>query len=133
MRYCDGYKYQLVVDEVFQTAIKTGTTVATKYITLADTGLLVVREGYAWDGPSGPTWDTKTFMRGSLAHDALYQLMRMGLLEQKWRIPADKELVRICKVDGMWSFRRWYVERELRKFGGSSADPKNRKKILIAP
>ncbi len=31
--------------------------------------------------PNGPTIETKTFMRASLVHDALYQLMREEHLE----------------------------------------------------
>ncbi len=54
-----------------------------------------------WDGPSGLTIDTPNFMRGSLVHDTLYQLLRNELIEQKWRDEADEELRRICREDGM--------------------------------
>jgi hypothetical protein len=42
-------------------------------------------KGYAWNGPSGPTLDTRNFMRGSLVHDALYQLMREGRMDNGLR------------------------------------------------
>lgn len=133
MKYRDGYRYQLAIAESFNTDIRVPANINTEFIVLSTEGMLIIKAGYAWDGPSGPTVDTQSFMRGSLAHDALYQLMRMERLDIKWRIHADKELVKICKVDGMWGFRRWYVERELRKFGAAAADPKNKKKLFTAP
>ena len=48
-------------------------------------GELIIRNGYSWDGPSGPTIDTKNFMQGSLIHDALCQLMREIILPQSAR------------------------------------------------
>lgn len=84
-------------------------------------GSLVIKKGYAWDGPSGPTIDTKNFMRGSLIHDALYQLIREGVIPKSSRKKADKILYRLCREDGMEWFRAQYVYRAVRMFGGSSA------------
>jgi len=81
---------------------------------------LWVDKRYAWDGPSGPTIDTENFMRGSLVHDALYQLIKEGYLDKKvWRLYADKILRKICLEDGMSKFRAWYVYHSVRWFGGS--------------
>lgn len=91
-------------------------------------GLLTMKKGYAWDGPSGPTIDTKNFMRGSLVHDALYQLMRNGQLAPQWREGADQELRRICREDGMNRFRAWYVLQGVRKGAGFAARPGTREK-----
>ena len=49
-------------------------------------GKLTVRSGYAWDGASGPTWDTEDTLTPSLVHDALYQAIRAGLLPASRRI-----------------------------------------------
>ena len=71
MKYRKGYKYQLYEDyEIITTIIPYG-SVSNDYVAIDCTGLLTVFKGYAWDGPSGPTFDTKTFMRGSLVHDAI--------------------------------------------------------------
>jgi len=49
-------------------------------------------------------------MRGSLVHDALYQLMRLSALDYKaHRKRADEILREICLEDGICSFRAWYV------------------------
>ena len=98
------YKYRLLADLVLQSSIK-DIFVRTEYIELRYDGQLTLRKGYAWDGPSGPTIDTKNFMRGSLVHDALYQLMRLKLLPASLRETADMLLRRICIEDGMCRLR----------------------------
>ena len=133
MKYTSGYKYQLYERESFQTAIKPPEFLETKWLRLSSSGLLIVRAGYAWDGPSGPTWDTKNSMRGSLFHDAIYQLIRQRMLDPRWRKVADEELGRFLKEDDMWWPRRALWVRELKKFGGSAADPKNKKIVHTAP
>lgn len=132
IKYRDGYKYQLAEDFTIQTKIFPAADIVTPFICLTRTGLLTIKAGYAWDGPSGPTWDTKNFMRGSLVHDALYQLMRMKLLDCGWRPTADEELVRICKQDGMWGIRRWWVMRGVR-FGGEGSAMWQDEPVLTAP
>ena len=72
--YKAGYKYQLKAEYVVQIDIKPAALIDIEYLALTPTGALTIRKGYAWDGPSGPTIDTLNFMRGSLVHDALYQL-----------------------------------------------------------
>ena len=123
--YRDGYKYQLDKTWSHQISIK-GYDVAVDggedpWCSLTKDGILTVKAGYAWDGPSGPTFDTKDFMRGSLAHDALYQLMREGKLPQSCREAADGVLKEICKEDGMGWFRLWYVYKGVRDFAASAA------------
>jgi len=94
---------------------------------------LYIYSGYAWDGPSGPTIDTKSFMRGSLVHDVFYEAMRKGLLGKRYRYPVDKLLRDLCIEDGMWKWRAAWVYQGVRKGGGPSADPAARKKIHVAP
>lgn len=133
IKYHAGYKYQLHETYVVQTHIKPlEKEVIHGFVKLDINGLLTINEGYAWDGPSGPTFDTKNFMRGSLVHDALYQLMREKHLDCGWRPTADEELVRICKEDGMSALRRWWVLKGVR-FGGESSAKWQAEKILIAP
>lgn len=84
---------------------------------------IIFKAGYAWDGPSGPTIDTKSFMRGSLVHDGFYQLIREGALKMETRDYSDRLLVRICRADGMNRFRAWYVYWALRLFGAFAAKP----------
>ncbi len=160
IRYRSGYKYQLA--ETYSTSVvicplsgqrsevggqrsedrgqktdggdrETDSGIETDFIDLSAEGLLTIKKGYAWDGPSGPTIDTKSFMRGSLVHDALYQLMRNEYLPAACREDADQELHRICREDGMCRFRAWYVLLGVRKGAGFAASPKAKKKIRTAP
>ena len=131
--YRSGYKYQLAQDHIEHTSIKPMVEIETEYLLLRTTGLLCIRKGYAWDGPSGPTWDTKNFMRGSLVHDALYQLLRLYPNQIKSRDLADKELRRICMEDGMSRIRSWGVYKAVRLGGAHAASPRNVKPLLIAP
>lgn len=133
IRYRGGYKYQLAEEYEVLVTIRPLQPIMTPYIGLDTAGRLLIRSGYAWDGPSGPTIDTPSAMRGSLVHDALYQLMREGLLNSSLRKKADQELYRIVIEDGMWKWRAWLWRRELNKFGGPAADPKNKKRVLVAP
>ena len=131
--YKKGYKYQLVEPYEVTVPIRPDEDVTTDYVDLTRDGKLIIKKGYAWDGPSGPTIDTPSFMRGSLVHDALYQLLRMQKIGSNYRKEADEEIRRMCLEDGMWRLRAWYVYRALRKGGGFAADPANQKKAYYAP
>ena len=84
---------------------------------------LCIKACYAWDGASGPTVDTKATMYAGLVHDALYQLIRLGILPPGARKEADKLFRRLLKEDGMPFIRRWYFYRAVRWFGAASARP----------
>jgi len=132
--YIKGYKYQLAKDYEVKTPITVKILVYIgDFIQLAPDGLLRINAGYTWDGPSGPTFDTKTFMRASLVHDALYQLMRYDLLHRSWRKTADKLMYRMNREDGMCRLRAWWVYKSLRIAAGSAASKDNKKKVITAP
>ena len=100
------YKYQLVSDYVIAIDIKPRDNVRTQFIDLDTQGALTIKNGYAWDGPSGLGIDTRSFMRASLVHDALYQLMRAEYLDYRiQQRPADDFLRVLCVEDGMWKPR----------------------------
>jgi len=123
IRYSDGYKYQLRVTYRVRIDICPAQPIKTQWIELDCDGWLTINAGYAWDGPSGPTFDTLDFMRGSLVHDALYQLLREGFLPPSDRKPADMILQRIVLEDGMPAIRAWWVYQGVRFGGGPGADP----------
>lgn len=94
---------------------------------------MIIWKGYAWDGASGPTYDDKRNMRGSLLHDVFYQLMRQGHLGSEYREIVDKIFYITCLEDGMNKIRAKYYYWCVRKFACSSANPKNVKQIHDAP
>jgi hypothetical protein len=121
IRYYTSYKYILAENYSVQTPLRPENEIITEFIELTKTGLLTIKKRYAWDGCSGPTFDDKTNMRGGLIHDALYQLMRLGLLFQENRIVADNILRNTCLEDGMSSFRAWYYFEGVDHFATSVA------------
>lgn len=132
IRFQEGYKYQLGEDYSHQLPdVFHGTACSNAFTDLTANGLLVIEAGYAWDGPSGPTFDTKNFMRGSLVHDSLYQLMRENLLPRDMKEAADRELQRICIEDGMSKIRAWCVYQAVKRFGANATI--HNKDIMVAP
>ena len=127
------YKYQLVEGAYVQTSI-TGYNVNERLFRLTPDGILYACEGYAWDGPSGPTWDTPDFMRGSLFHDVLYQMIREGFIPPDFKTEADALLRQLCIEDGMSEFRAHYVFEGVARFGASSCEPgSDESEIKTAP
>lgn len=134
IEYNDGYKYQIKETYTLSVEIRPDKNIATPFILLDTEGNLTIIKGYAWDGPSGPAIDTLSFMRGSLVHDALYQLMREKELDNdKHREVADRILQRICKEDGMWSLRAWWIYHSVRLFADPAADPASKRPAIRAP
>ena len=120
---------------MYQTNIIPSERLETRFITLDIDGRLFINGGYAWDGPTGVPnmWGTRWLIRPSLIHDALYQLLRYGLLSPEYRKAADVEFLEACyqdaKVDWLGDVAYWFV----RKFGKVAADPKSKRKVLTAP
>jgi len=122
------YKYELM--ETLTESVPVRGYVQTEFIELGDMSL-TIREGYCWNGASGPTIDTKSTMRGSLVHDALYQLMRMGKIGQEYKPLADQTFRRLLRADGMGAFRAWYFYNGVRFFGRKAAAVQQREPEVI--
>ena len=125
------YKYKLKKEIRFITDI-IGTEFVNNYFRLDIDGLLTIKVGYCWDGASGPAWDDKTNYESSCIHDALYQLMRMGILDRNvHRKYADKVLRDISIKKGMWKIRAnaWYWA--VRKYGEKYSYMKSIKIITV--
>lgn len=114
----EKYKYELTRLHNDYTGIKRETESKGRYITLYDSGVISIKEGYRWDGASGPTIDCEESMRASLLHDALYQLMRVGFLSKQYRKEADLLFYQVLREDGMNFFRALYYYWAVRLFGG---------------
>ncbi len=134
--YKKGYKYQLFEEYKTSIDIKPVADISStgSYVTLSLDGHIVIKKGYAWDGPSGPTVDTLSFMRGSLVHDALYQLMREDKLDRKTdRKLADKLLQEMCINDKMNKIRAWWIYQGIRAFGKKATLPSSKPPVIRAP
>ena len=143
--YKGGYKYQLVKDysvqikyldinPYYKDIIIPLRHIETDFITFQINGLLTMHKGYAWDGPSGPTIDTKDSLRGSLVHDALYQLIREGLIDKSHKKICDEIFYRLCIEDGMCKMRAAYWKQAVVLFGSKACEVgSEERKIMKAP
>ncbi len=131
--YKAGYKYQLVSPYMIQTGIKTGRHHELQFLSLSDDGTLWIKTGYAWDGPTFTPGDPDSSMRPSLVHDALYQLMRFGMLDRSYRKEVDMLFYELLLEDGMNPARAklWYSAVRLGAEGSSMAS--GERQILISP
>lgn len=107
--------------------------IVTEWLLLNGEGFLSIMRGYAWDGPSGPMPDFPEAMRGSLVHDAVYQLIRLKLLDGRYRDIADKLFRQICIDDGMSRPFSELVFQAVHIFGNPYADPASEKPVMEAP
>lgn len=128
--YKEGYRYVLHDSYIVDTGIVGFNIASGSFLTLTQGGILTIFAGYHWDGASGAI-DSPSFMRGSLVHDAAYQLMRENSLPLSYRKRADELLLEICKADGMWAWRRAWVWAAVRAFGGRALESTN--PVLTAP
>jgi hypothetical protein len=131
-----AYKYELLETyEVYVGITPMGPEIIIDFIRLSREGVLSLRKGYCWDGPSGPAIDSKNFMRGSVVHDALFQLIRLGLLPSSRKADADRLLKRMLLEDGMSSIRANWVYAALALFGSRRTRPMGHDlpKVLEAP
>ncbi len=125
------YKWRLRERVVVSTGVL-GFNIRTRFICLDSTGLMILMLEYAWNGASGPAIDTKNFMRASAAHDAGYQLLKLGYLPPRYRKKFDQMMRRICREDGMSRIRAAWCYRSVRLFGRGAAKPRKPNPILYA-
>lgn len=131
----ERYKYQLIKDVLAWTGIFSF-NIETKYYRMRTDGTLLIKSGYAWDGSSGPTWDSNNTMLPSLVHDVGYQILRVSemippegdysdynKLFEKYRLLWDEVYHDKLIETGTWRLRAWWHYKGVRLFGRKSALP----------
>jgi hypothetical protein len=131
--YTEGWKYQTKRIYHFKLAIRPYAPIDLPFLKISMDGDTIVLPGYAWNGASGPTWDTKNSIVGSLIHDIIYQLIRMGLIDPAYKEYADNVLHDVCTEDGMWKTRADYWRWAVLTFGQGSLRPHDEPLELMAP
>lgn len=96
-------------------------------------GLLKLNKGYAWDGPSGPVIHTKNWIKPSLAHDAMYQLIRNRCFKdiESARKKSDDLMYKLLLDGGMSRLRSWYSYKAVRIFGKNAIKSETNKKPTL--
>lgn len=105
-----GWKYRLDEEVRVRVDWHPPTTLKLPYFKLDPDGILTLEEGFMWDGPSGPTWDTPNWMLPSAVHDAMYRFLRADLIPERYkaRKHADDLMYEMLLDRGMSYFRAWY-------------------------
>jgi hypothetical protein len=130
-------------DWTVQTNLYPVIAIATKWVDLDCDGLMLIREGFGSDGTSFLEkilgyipWLGKKLMRlllkGSIGHDGIYYLFKIGDLPLSWRPAADIFARNTWISSGVY---RWFADIclwALRKLGGTAALPENARPILLA-
>ena len=125
MKYSRGYKYQLEEDYEVQTPVKDAFVAGHQFV-LYESGLLHISRGFAWDGASGPTFDSKSSMIASLVHDAFCVMMRNGILPYAvYQDTVNEFFKQQCIDAGMWKWRAelWYKAVEFADAGNPNQGP----------
>ncbi len=141
IKYFVTRKYRIKLDIIpyapiclsLQTEDVNGNVVHIPIATMDMEGNTVIYPRYAWDGASGPTYDSLNTMIASLIHDLLYQFIRLGLIDPKYKEYADHMLKVIGIEDGMLPCRASYYKLAVDKFGAPSTMPSSERKELVAP
>lgn len=129
--YSSGYKFQLNSGVVVQTTLRPAQPcVIQGYVFLDTDGLLYIYRGYAWDGcTSAP--DTDSNLLAGLVHDALYQLMQVGILDKSFKADADEMLRNIMISQGSFKFVAAIFRAAVYIFGGLHMKPSKVRTLLI--
>lgn len=131
-RKLKNYKYKLMENYTLKLNINLEKDLIFNFIEFLTTGQLLIKQNYAWDGATGLPLTPTEMLRGSLVHDVLYQLMRLGALDYKiHRILADKIFKQFCIEDGTPKITTECMYRALRLLGEQFAKPVPVKEIVI--
>ena len=133
LQFSRGYKYWVRADYHIKLNIIPYAPIDLPFIKMDMEGYTTICLGYAWNGASGPTWDTLNSMIGSLVHDVIYQLIRLGLIDSYYKEYGDQVLHDLCTDDGMYTWRADYWRWAVLNFGMGSTRPSAEPKIEVAP
>lgn len=128
-----GYKYQTTRDYHIKLDVVPFAPIGLPFVSMDMDGATVIYGGYSWNGPSGPTWDTLDSMIGSLVHDLVYQLIRLGLIDPKYKEYADRLFHDLCTEDGMMPLRADIWQWAVLTFGRSATRPSAEPVEEVAP
>ncbi len=126
-------KYCLSEDFTCKTPV-TGTYIHDRWFNLYSDGTLTIYAGFCWDGPSGPTFDTKDSLKASMVHDVFCICMRDGRLKYDgWQDTVNLFFKSMCLKDGMpeWRASLWHAGVEFGDAGNPKQGPD--RKVHTAP
>ena len=120
MRYKSGYRYVSQEAVVVDVGAELHVPLQAPLASIAAETLCVMSR-YAWDGASFTPFKwfgtPKPWLTPSLVHDALYQLIREGLMDRSYRAAADRLFRTMLIERGVWRWMAWVAYWSVRVFG----------------
>lgn len=93
-----GYEYVVQQDYHSRLSIL-GYRVSTPFFELYEDGTLIIKQYYAYDGPSGTTIDTLDALRTAAEHDVGYQMLREKLIPPEYKAVIDQRFYEVFRED----------------------------------
>ena len=112
LRFIKGFKYQVPEDFIIVVEdFKPSYNIIDEFCEFYTDGTLLIKKGFAWDGASGPTFDTKDSYIPSIVHDVFYRFIRKGYLPLSFKPEADRIFHKLLLEGGMSRMKayRWYL------------------------
>jgi len=128
VKYIKDIKYQITENTIFHIRLRPKERIISEWGIIYKSGKVWIRKDFTNDGGTFAR-DNKRAMSGFLLHDFLFYLMRNGFLPQSYIEEAGNEMERQHKKDGVWKFRRKYLNYFAARFGAKYASPEYRRKI----
>ncbi len=123
MKYKSGYRYVSQETVLVNVGPALHAPVSSAFASIAAEKLCVMAK-YAWDGASFTPFKwlgtPKAWLTPSLVHDALYQLIRDGLMDRQYREAADRLFRDMLIERGVWRWVAWVAYYAVR-VGGNFA------------
>lgn len=120
MKYKSGYRYVSQEAVLVDVGAELHAPLNSPFASIAAEKLCVMSK-YAWDGASFTPFlwlGTPTaWLTPSLVHDALYQLIREGLLDRQYRAAADRLFREMLLAREVWPVVAWVAYWSVRVFG----------------
>lgn len=118
LKYIGGFKFQIIEDFIISIeGLNLDRDIKHEFMEFYTDGTLILKRGFAWDGPSGMTIQTKNSMIPSAVHDALYRLIRYGYLPLTFKPISDKIFYKLLLRYGMHPWRAYVWFLSVRLFG----------------
>ena len=133
IKYKAGYRYHVVEDYHHEIRLPVKGLVQCGPFLECDRSGLLVKTGYASDGPTNAP-HVKGAMRATIgAHDPLYQLIRAGILPMSFRPLADEEMLCVSVEDRMNAVLASAFFLGVRAFGEKYAEKESINSVIISP
>lgn len=131
--YKRGVKYVTTRDYHIKLDVIPYAPIDLDWVKMDMTGDTVLYRKFYWDGCSGPAPDTDANMIAGCMHDVGYKLIRLGLIDPKYKAYFDSLLHDIYVEDGGWGKIADIFKWAVLKFGKDATQPHAEQPELVAP